>query len=622
MLLPNLNQSPPDDDRGDLSEVESLGNVSSGNSANTTHFRHRHECSGALTSYSEPDPSASSLTSELAARGKGWWKQHMLVDRSLGAMAALTTIFALIMVITCLSYLPEYLHRTNHHSNSVGGSLQSCKSVERIDVVSHLTGLLGRTTNSEKSLKAIHLLINVAATMTLGMPNTYQQFITSLKVDDIRWMLSKHEDSRVGTNSSMTINHKKSGRLSSLLVWLLLIATSLVITPSDSLLSASTFFTDLHSINRCSGSRTYANRIRKPLHLLANSVTGPSYHLKPTQKILYNPVDPWDRSYRDWPYPHLDEFGAGICWTAFLSGVYFFETDPSGAITPDSVSQSYFTTLNVTYSAQNCTQYQNSTSAQNLTKEGFLRIEHATRDSNLIVGNCSIYDISCTGFGMKNPQCRLNIRMSAAITLTSCLLIKAIYMIVINVSARQKTRTQCLTFGDVLLASAIDSDLQIYNECLVNAGDGHRYHVKHTCHKKHCSIDSESSLTGDDIGHCQKCSKFNIIDKAANLPHPCISTKSKRSLISNLGSTAVSQIIILMVCSLVMLSISIKLASFMAWEVAHFKKKCDSLDMKVNGTTRSYRYAKQGFLAIWKLHLEHLEASKEVGSFHPFHLIL
>ena len=67
--------------------------------------------------------------------------------------------------------------------------------------------------------------------MILGMSNTYQQLVTSLKVDEIKWALSVKGDSRVGTNSPSSINHKKSGKLSAWLSWLLLIGTSMVGLP-------------------------------------------------------------------------------------------------------------------------------------------------------------------------------------------------------------------------------------------------------------------------------------------------------------------------------------------------------------------------------------------------------
>ncbi|MCJ1267875.1 hypothetical protein MMC22_007761 [Lobaria immixta] len=501
-LLPLTNGSPTDDNRGASSRVDYPGNVSSDTLASDTfHLRHRREPPWALANQGEPYQNLSSVSAEFVTGGKGWWKQQMLVDRSLRTMAALTATFALIMVITCLAYLGDFVHRKNPYSTSVGRSNQSCKNVERTDA-------------------AIHLLINIAATMTLGMSNTYQQLITSLKVDEIRWMLSKHEDSQVGTNSPMTIKHKKNGKVGSSLAWLLLIATSL------------------------------------PLHLLANSIIGPSYYLKPPEDLHYH------LQVSDSVYYSDNTIYSGDCWEAFLSGEYFLST--FGVLKKDLseiVSNGQFQEITIVY-GQNCSQYQNSTTIQN---PGHKYWE---------IGNCTYEDVSCSGSRRENLECRLNIRMSATITLTGCLLIKAIYMIVVNITARHRTKTHCLTFGDVLVASAIESDLQVHNECLVNAGDGHRHHIKHTCHQKHCSTDSGPSLTGDDIGHCQKCKRFNITDKAADLPHPCVSTKFKKSLISNLGSTAVSQMMILMVCSLVMLSISIMLAVRMASAAGKIKYDC------------------------------------------------
>ena len=58
--------------------------------------------------------------------------------------------------------------------------------------------------------------------MILGMSNTYQQIVTSLKVSEIRCVLSKHGDSRVGTNSPMAINHKRTGKVKTWVSWLLL----------------------------------------------------------------------------------------------------------------------------------------------------------------------------------------------------------------------------------------------------------------------------------------------------------------------------------------------------------------------------------------------------------------
>jgi hypothetical protein len=152
--------------------------------------------------------------------------------------------------------------------------------------------------------------------------------------------------------------------------------------------------------------------------------------------------------------------------------------------------------------------------------------------------------------------------MQAAIILTGCLLIKAAYMIGLNFRARHHTKDHCLTFGDVLVASVIDPDLKVKNECLLNSGDGYRPKVSHTCHN-HCK-DPMPSTNGDTIGHCQKCKKFNDINMAADLPHPSIAIKYKRSLLSNLGSTAITQMLILMFTSFAMVALSIVLIVSMA----------------------------------------------------------
>ena len=64
--------------------------------------------------------------------------------------------------------------------------------------------------------------------MILGMSNTYQQLVTSLTVDEIRTVLSRYGDSKVGINSPTAINHKSKGKVKAWLAWLLLVSTSLV----------------------------------------------------------------------------------------------------------------------------------------------------------------------------------------------------------------------------------------------------------------------------------------------------------------------------------------------------------------------------------------------------------
>lgn len=153
-------------------------------------------------------------------------------------------------------------------------------------------------------------------------------------------------------------------------------------------------------------------------------------------------------------------------------------------------------------------------------------------------------------------------------------------MIILNYRARRRTKNHCLTMGDVVVASVLDPDLKIKNECLLNSGDGYRNDVAHTCHK-HCK-DPEPSTTGDNIGHCQKCKKFNDMNKAVDLPHPSIAIKYKRSLLSNLGSTAITQMLILMLVSVAMLAASILLIGIVS-SIQDFNSIC-------NGSSRNLAY--------------------------------
>lgn len=58
-------------------------------------------------------------------------------------------------------------------------------------------------------------------------------------------------------------------------------------------------------------------------------------------------------------------------------------------------------------------------------------------------------------------NCRLNVRMSAAFVLMGCLVIKALYMCAVNLLARGKLKQHCLTFGDVIIASASHPELRV-----------------------------------------------------------------------------------------------------------------------------------------------------------------
>lgn len=234
-------------------------------------------------------------------------------------------------------------------------------------------------------------------------------------------------------------------------------------------------------------------------------------------------------------------------------------------------------TVLVSYNDFNCTQYKNTTTLFELdpTQEILSLQFYGQTDPFMTygIGNCTLYQgVSCRAQDDKESKCRISVRMSALLTLTVCLMIKAAYMIAVNISLRRSVKSQCLTFGDVIVASAMDRDNRIYNECMVNAGEGHRHKTDHTCHK-HCK-DREPSVTGDDIGHCQRCKRYNRTDKAADLSHPSVAIKYKKSLISSLGTTALVQMTILMFCSIAMLAVSIVLASGFGGAAATFKWKC------------------------------------------------
>ncbi|KAL8933996.1 MAG: hypothetical protein Q9211_005466, partial [Gyalolechia sp. 1 TL-2023] len=485
--------------------------------------------------FEDPD----SPEAKLAYGGPGWWKHQMLADRSFRTMAALTTVFAFIMVIICLVNFPNFAHRANKHSTSVGGKAnQTCSSMEGKNVV-------------------IHLVINIAATMILGMSNTYQQLITSLSRSELRWTLSKHEDSRVGTNSPFNINHKKSKRVQAWCEWILLVATSL------------------------------------PVHFLANSVIGPTVSYQPPTNITAYLVEELSggqtssyRSRLEYGLKDYETVGDRACWLAFRTGVY-------------SISQSYFeggrdiidelldwdhNAVAINYTKP-CDQYANTATLEQLRDNEF--------NTDLSVPNTTLYSIGDCGYerdvacdlhdfrssqedddGVGQKMCRLSVRMSAAIILAGCLTIKAVYMITIMLTARKKIKTQCLTFGDVVAASAIDSSLQIHNECLVNAFEGHRHLVQHTCHTRHCRSGAELSESGDSIGHCQKCKKFNETNRAADLVHPSIAIKYKKSLLASLGGNAMMQMGILMITSCAMFGISLMLAVNVGLAAQNFRYQC------------------------------------------------
>ena len=95
---------------------------------------------GSIDTYEKPPPAEEdepAYPSKLAIVQNDWWEKQMLSDRSLRAMAALTTAFALAMITTCLAYLKLFSTRVNLSSTSIGwGTGDSCSTVESRNIVS------------------------------------------------------------------------------------------------------------------------------------------------------------------------------------------------------------------------------------------------------------------------------------------------------------------------------------------------------------------------------------------------------------------------------------------------------------------------------------------------------
>jgi hypothetical protein len=336
-------------------------------------------------------------------------------------MAAMMTVFAIGMVIVVCSYATEFGNRSNRNTTSVGGATKSCKSVTH--------------TNT-----ALLLLINVCATMILGMSNTYQQLVTSLKISDLKHVLSKFGDSRVGTNSPFCINHKKDGKKIAWASWFLLICTSM------------------------------------PVHFLANSLIGPTYTQELPTIVEFNAVEvqrntsyysSYLSSYTKTSGPSLEDSMSFPCWSAFRTGKPHYAKESYVLNSDDTVfgfGQEKFDTtwrkMIVHYNSANCTQYK---TGDNVDLD-VLERSHVTGKLfyTYSVGDCLMQrDVYCSLHDPESAKCRLNIRMSAALTLTVCLVLKAGYMIAINLLARGKLKQHCLTFGDVLIASASHPELRV-----------------------------------------------------------------------------------------------------------------------------------------------------------------
>ena len=99
--------------------------------------RQRRKSLGAWAQYSSTTRENPTPEEPFAVGEKGWWDRQMLVDRSLRSMAALTTIFAIIMISVCCTFMHDFTHRKNLHSTSVGFEKpKDCRTTEKLNLVS------------------------------------------------------------------------------------------------------------------------------------------------------------------------------------------------------------------------------------------------------------------------------------------------------------------------------------------------------------------------------------------------------------------------------------------------------------------------------------------------------
>jgi len=154
-----------------------------------------------------------------------------------------------------------------------------------------------------------------------------------------------------------------------------------------------------------------------------------------------------------------------------------------------------FSRITVNYATENCTGLAGS-ATDTTAFERTLKHTGSGYQFQYYEGECTMGNtVFCTLHEGVSGKCRLNIRMNAAFVLFASLTIKSIYMITVNILARGKRKRHCLTFGDVLVASATNPELRIGGECMVNAGDNVRGITSHTCHK-HCKSKEESKTGG------------------------------------------------------------------------------------------------------------------------------
>jgi hypothetical protein len=156
-----------------------------------------------------------------------------------------------------------------------------------------------------------------------------------------------------------------------------------------------------------------------------------------------------------------------FCWSAFKTGrARIPETtrlllQDSLEVLGNPTTGITFTKLTVDYPSDSCSGLANTTNDAKGLEFDYLSKSDSTTVISFQEGNCSATDIECVLDSPVPAKCRLNVRMNAAFVLTVALIVKAIYMITINIVARGHTKRSLLTFGDVIVASASNPELRI-----------------------------------------------------------------------------------------------------------------------------------------------------------------
>lgn len=169
-----------------------------------------------------------------------------------------------------------------------------------------------------------------------------------------------------------------------------------------------------------------------------------------------------------WASTALNEEMSFVCWSTLRTGKPHFPKSTSILDATHDVygsdSQGFgraWNTIQVHYDSRNCTDYRETTSDVILL-EGSYIYEGRYRVPKYKAGGCEMgQSVYCTLHDEVPAVCRLNVRMSAAFILAGCLVLKAAYMLSVNLLARGKLKSHCLTFGDIIVASASDPDLRV-----------------------------------------------------------------------------------------------------------------------------------------------------------------